>query len=216
MIENRNSRGRRGDSLRESTASPVATIVDNSNGAYPTENWEATYFSTNRQGVLSTHRVTVCLPSGLSQACLPVRIGQPGCIYAVRRWGFALRPSALEAAGFDPPPPLTGSTDTELLRAVFEAAVFDLPGEFVIASPEHPFRLVAPDHTLRGSSMQWRTYLGALAFFASDGRVDADFIRFWFEAEARYRQAVDICLELLTIKEGTHGPGMLPGHLHNG
>lgn len=210
MVEHRNSGGRRGDSLRESTASPVATVVDNSDGAYLTEDWEATYFSANRQGVLSTHRVTVCLPSGLSQACPPVPIGQPGCIYAVRRWGFVLRPSALEEAGFDPPPPLTGATDTELLRAIFRAAVFDLPGEFVIASPEHPFRLVAPDHTLRGSSMQWRTYLGALAFFASDGRMDADFIRLWFEAEASYRQAVDICLDLLTMKEETHGHGTAP------
>jgi hypothetical protein len=210
MAEHRNSGRRRGDSLRESTASPTATVVDNSGGAYHTEEWEVTYFSANRQGALSTHRVTVCLPAGLSQACPPVPIGQPGCVYAVRRWGFALRPSALEAAGFEAPSPLTDATDTELLRALFRAAVFDLPGEFVIASPEHPFRLVAPDHTLRGSSMQWRTYLGALAFFASDGRMDADFIRLWFEAEASYRQAVDICLDLLNVNEETHRPGMSP------
>jgi len=48
------------------------------------------------------------------------------------------------------------------LQRILQAAAFELPGEFVIASPEHPLRLVAPDGTLRGSGIQWRTYLGAL------------------------------------------------------
>jgi hypothetical protein len=120
-------------------------------------------------------------------------------VYAVRRWGFALRPSVLEAARFELKPLLTTHSDGEALRAVLQAAAFDLPGEFIIASPEHPFRLVAPDGTLRGSSIQWRTYLGALAFFASDGRVDAPFIRFWLEAEKSYSQAVEFCLMALTL-----------------
>jgi hypothetical protein len=102
-----------------------------------------------------------------------------------------LRPSALEAAGFQHTP---GLTDNEILHAVFQAASFDLPGEFILASAEHPFRLVAPDHSLRGSSVHWRTYLGALAFFVSAGQMDADFIRFWAEAEPSYRQAVEFCL----------------------
>jgi hypothetical protein len=123
-------------------------------------------------------------PAGLRYAVCPrIRIGQPGCIYAVRRWGFALRPSALEAAGFDPTPLLTHGDDAEALGAILKAAAFDLPGEFILASPEHPFRLVAPDGTLRGSFTQWRTYLGALSFFASGGRVDAAFLRVWAEAE---------------------------------
>jgi hypothetical protein len=115
----------------------------------------------------------------------------------VRRWGFALRPSALEAAGFDPTPLLTTGDDAEVLRAMLEAAAFDLPGEFILGSPEHPLRLVAPDGTLRGSGMQWRTYLGALSYFVSGGQVDASFIRFWAEAEQSYRQAVDLCLATL-------------------
>jgi len=41
--------------------------------------------------------------------------GQPGCVYAVRRWGFALRPSALVKAGFDPTPLLATDDDGELL-----------------------------------------------------------------------------------------------------
>jgi hypothetical protein len=194
MTENENPEVRRGDSLRESTALPAAPIVDNSGGVYPTEGWEATYFSVDRQGSLTAQRIEVRIPAGVSQVCPRVLIGQSGCLYAVRRWGFALRPSALAAAGFDPTPRDGSSEDAEYMGMLFRAAAFDLPGEFIIASPEHPLRLVAPDGTLRGSSMGWRTYLGALAFFASDGQVDADFIRFWVEAQASYHQAVNACL----------------------
>jgi hypothetical protein len=168
---------------------------------YPTEEWEATYFSASHVGALTAQRVTVRVPAGLAAACPPIRIGQLGCVYAVRRWGFALRPSALEAAGFDPTPLLTTGDDADVLRVTLQAAAFDLPGEFVIASPEHPFRLVAPDGALRGSSMQWRTYLGALSYFVSGGRVDASFLPLWAEARESYRRAVDICLAAL--REGT-------------
>jgi hypothetical protein len=105
----------------------------------------------------------------------------------------------LEAASLDPGLLLTPHSDSDALRAVLQAAAFDLPGEFIIASPEHPFRLFSPDGTLRGSSVTWRTYLGALAFFASDGRVDAAFIRFWLEAEKSYGQAVEFCMMALTL-----------------
>jgi len=173
------------------------TTVDNSGGAYPTEEWEATYFSTNHLGALTAYRVTVRVPAGLAAACPAIRIGQLGCVYAVRRWGFALRPSALEAAGFDPTPLLTTGDDADALRVILHAATFDLPGEFVIASPEHPFRLVAPDGALRGSSMQWRTYLGALSFFVSGGQVNASFLHLWAEAPESYDLAVEICLTAL-------------------
>jgi hypothetical protein len=182
---------RQKDSLRQSDVAPGTTIVDNSQGRYATEDWEATYFDVGHLGSLTARRVTVRLPAGL------VLIGQPGCVYAVRRWGFALRPSALEAAGFDPASLLTTGDDAEALRVMLHAAAFDLPGEFIIASPEHPFRLVAPDGTLRGSSVWWRTYLGALTFFVSEGEIDADFVHLWAEAEESYRLAVDICLAAL-------------------
>jgi hypothetical protein len=198
MLDRTNDRvPRRGDSLRQSDVPLTATIVDNSNGAYPTEGWEVTYFSTSRRGELGVHRVTVCLPAGLAEVCPRIRIGQLGCVYAVRRWGFALRPSALEAAGFDPTLLLATRDEANALRAMLEAASFDLPGEFIIASPEHPFRLVAPDGTLRGSSTRWRTYLGALSFFASGGQVTSAFIRFWAEAPGSYDQAVEHCLAVL-------------------
>ncbi|MGQ9599563.1 MAG: hypothetical protein ACUVWZ_09120 [Anaerolineae bacterium] len=188
---------RLGDSLRESNLPLTTTVIDKSGGTYPTEEWEATYFSTSHRGALTAHRVTVRMPAGLAEVCPPVRIGQPGCVYAVRRWGFALRPSVLEAAGFDPTPFLTAEDDASLVRVMLHAASFELPGEFVIASPEHPFRLVGPDGLLRGSSMSWRTYLGALSFFVSEGRVDASFLRLWAEAPESYDQAVDICLTAL-------------------
>jgi hypothetical protein len=172
-------------------------MIDSSAGLYPTDQWEATYFAVSRQGVLSARRTAVCVPAGLERVCPRIILGQAGCIYAVRRWGFALRPSALEAAGFDPGSWATGNDDAELLQLFFQASAFDLPGEFIIASPEHPFRLFASDGTLRGSSIEWRTYLGALAFFASDGQVDADLVRFWVEARESYEKAVEACLTVL-------------------
>jgi hypothetical protein len=175
----------------------TARVVGHSGQAYPVEAWEATYFDVSQRGALTARRVTVRVPAGLGAACPRVWIGQPGCVYAVRRWGFALRPSALEAAGFDPAPLLVHGDDSEVLATILQSAAFELPGEFVIASPEHPFRLVAPDGTLRGSWVRWRTYLGALSFFVSGGRVDAAFLRFWAEAEPSYRRAVDLCLAAL-------------------
>jgi hypothetical protein len=188
---------RQRDTLRHSEVALGTTIVDNSGGRYATENWEATYFDVAPMGRLTARRVTVRLPAGLTMVCPRVRVGQPGCIYAVRRWGFALRPSALEAAGFDAEKLLTTGDDADALRVVLHAAAFDLPGEFIIASPEHPFRLVAPDGRLRGSWVWWRTYLGALAFYVSGEEMDADLIRFWAEAEQSYHLAVDICLAAL-------------------
>jgi hypothetical protein len=188
---------RRGDSLWKSKVSLATVVVDNSAGAYPTEGWEATYFDTSREGRLTARRVEVRVSAGLEAVCPRIQLGLAGCIYGVRRWGFALRPSALEAAGFDPAPLMTTGDDAEALRVMLQATAFDLPGEFVIASPEHPFRLVGPDGSLRGSCIRWRTYLGALSFFASGGEVDADYIRFWAEAQDSYQQAVEICLDSL-------------------
>ncbi len=89
------------------------------------------------------------------------------------------------------------SDDVSIMGAMLRAAAFELPGEYIIASPEHPFRLVAHDGIMRGSSTHWRTYLGALSFFASCGEIDAPFIRFWAEARTSYHQAVDHCLAVL-------------------
>jgi hypothetical protein len=172
--------------------------MNSSGGAYPTEGWQAAYFAVDQRGSLAEQRVAVRVPAGLAAVCPPVAIGTPGCIYGVRRWGFMLRPSALEAAGFEPIMLPAESDDVSIMGAMLRAAAYELPGEYIIASPEHPFRLVAHDGIMRGSSIRWRTYLGALAFFASCGEIDAPFIRFWAEAEDSYRVAVDHCL--MTLK----------------
>lgn len=182
----------------------TAEVVDEPDGSNPTEEWKTTYFSVSHHGVLTAHSETIRMPAGLAEVCPGVRIGQEGCVYGVRRWGFILRPSTLEAAGFDPTPLLTSGDDAEALRVMLQSATFDLPGEFIIASAEHPFRLLAPDGTLRGSSTQWRTYLGALAFFVSGGQVDAGFVNFWAEAEESYQQAVGFCLSALAEQGALH------------
>jgi hypothetical protein len=200
---------------QEQTVSLTQPIVDNSAGAYPTEGWQATYFSVSGQGSLTAHRVTVHVPQGLSSVCPPVRIGRPGCVYGVRRWGFLLRPSALEAAGFDPLPLLPAGDDAGAVQAVLRACAFDLPGEFIIASPEHPFRLLAPDGTLRGSCLDWRTYLGALSYYVSGGKVDVSFLHFWAEAEESYQLAVDQCLAALREDSAPEEAGNLASFLAN-
>lgn len=189
--------GRQRDALRQSTVPLGTAVVDNSEGLYPTEDWQASYYSVRSDGALSEHRVTVRVPVGLETVCPPVRVGYPGCVYAVRRWGFILRPSALADAEVELGEPGAVAGDEGALRTILHASAFDLPGEFVIASPEHPFRLVGVDGTLRGSSILWRTYLGALSYYVSGGRTDADFVRFSIEAEESYRQAVEVCLEAL-------------------
>lgn len=195
--------GRQRDSLRQSTVPLGTEVVDNSEGLYPTEGWQASYFSVDSDGGLSEHSVTVRVPVGLEAVCPPVRVGYPGCVYAVRRWGFILRPSALADAGVDLGESVLPD-DEGALRTILRASAFDLPGAFVIASPEHPFRLVGADGTLRGSSILWRTYLGALSYYVSGGQTDADFVRFSMEAEESYRQAVEVCLEALAAGAAPH------------
>lgn len=171
--------------------------MNSSGGAYPTEGWQAAYFAVDQRGALAEQRVAVRVPAGLAAVCPPVAIGTPGCIYGVRQWGFILRPSALEAAGFERIMLPAESGDVSIMGAMLRAAAYELPGEYIIASPEHPFRLLAHDRILRGGSTRWRTYLGALAFFASGGGVDQSFVRFWAEARTSYHQAVDHCLAVL-------------------
>jgi len=196
LTQNRDVRPLAASARREGNTL-LAGAANNLDRAYPTEGWQAAYFAVDRRGGLVEQRVPVRVPAGLAAVCPPVAIGTPGCIYGVRRWGFMLRPSALEAAGFERILLLTESDDVSIVGAMLRAAAYELPGEYIIASPEHPFRLLAHDRILRGSSTRWRTYLGALAFFASCGKIDAPFVRFWAEAKDSYRVAVDHCLVAL-------------------
>jgi hypothetical protein len=186
-----------GNTLRRSGAAPDTEIVNNYPGRYSTEDWQARYWTVAEGGDLRGRVVTVQLPQGCSAACLEIEVGQNGCVHRVRRWGFACYISLLGEIGFDPISLLThdrerfpGGDDQELLQAMIGVTHFDLPGHFIIASREHPFLLFDPQGALKGSYIRWYTYLGALAYLASDGRVRANFQRLWGENERLYREAV--------------------------
>ena len=193
-----------GNILRRSRAAPDTEVVNNYPGRYPTEDWQARYWTVTEEGDLQERVVTVQLPRGCTAACLEVEVGQSGCVHRVRRWGFACYASLLEEIGFEPAPLLThdrerfpGGDDQELLQMMIGVTHFDLPGHFIIASQEHPFLLFDPQWTLKGSYTGWYTYLGALAYLASDGRVKASFQRLWGENERLYQEAVGFLLGAL-------------------
>jgi len=186
-----------GNILRRSSAAPDTQVVNNYPDCYPTEDWQARYWTVTAEGDLQERVMTVQLPRGCAAACLEVKVGQNGCVHRVRRWGFACYVSLLEEIGFDPAQLLPhdrerfpGGDDQELLQVVIGVTHFDLPGHFIIASQEHPFLLFDCGGALKGSYTRWYTYLGALAYLASDGRVKAGFQRLWGENEGLYREAV--------------------------
>jgi hypothetical protein len=194
-----------GNTLRRSSAPPDVRVINNFPGRYPTEDWRIAYWFVTEDGQLARNQVTLQLPDGYARVCPPIAPGQDGCVYHVRRWGVACRTSLLEAMGFDPvvlvPARLGEVADQELLCAMFQVTWFDLPGYFIIASDEHPLMLFDPEDYLKGSCTRWRTYLGALAFLVSGGRVNADFIRLCREFPASYGEAVEILLDILHGEE---------------
>jgi hypothetical protein len=183
---------RGGNVFCPSQASPELRVVNNLPGRYPVEDWRAYYWAVADDGSLHERYVTVQLPQGYAAACPAVVGGEQGCIYHVRRWGLACLPSLLEAAGFDPTP-LVGpdAPPSEFLRVYLEATHFDLPGGFVIADPDYPLLLFDPAGDLKGRCVSGISYLGALAWLATGGRVAADFQRMRREAPAFYRRAVE-------------------------
>lgn len=192
--------------FRRSTAPPGATVVNNFPGRYPIEDWEARYWSVASDGGLMSQEVTVQLPLGFSRASQPVTVGQRGCVYAVRRWGLACRTSLLEATPFDPAAYLSPeATDGEVLRFMYGATWFDLPGYFIVASDEHPFCLYDPEGVLKGSCVSWYTYLGALTYLYTDGDVRGSFVRTFRERPSLYRQA------LAVIQAAWEAAGRSPG-----
>lgn len=196
-----------GDALRPSTSPPEVKVVNNLPGLYPTEDWMAYYWAVSEEGKLEEKRAVIQLPQGFSGVCPRVRIGQNGCILRVRRWGVGCYPSLLEQMGFDPSPFLThdrrrfpGGEAQEILHLMFQATHFDLPGFFIIASNDHPFLLFDPEGDLKGSYVHWCSYLGALAYIVSGGRMAAGFLRVEREEKELYQEAVVYLLEAL--KEG--------------
>ena len=167
----------------------------------------AYYWSVNPQGKLVSTKAKLELPRGYSATCHEVEIGEPGCIDRVRRWGVACRMALLEEMGFDASSLLEqeGWDPNDGGRALhwfMQATHLDLPGDFIIASDEHPFLLFAPDGALAGSYTWWYTYLGALAYYVSGGRVRGTFNRVWREDRALYREALGY---VLTALGGQHG-----------
>lgn len=198
-----------GNTMRRSTAPPDAEVINNFPGLYPTEDWMAYYWVVTEWGELVRRRATIQLPLGYTDVCWEVEIGQRGCIYRVRRWGLACYPSLLERMGFDPTPLLThdrerfpGGDSQEILQVMIKATHFDLPGHFIIASDMNPLILFAPEGTLKGSYTRWRTYLGALAWLASDGHVDGNFELLRTTNQRLYQEAVNYLLSALKHQGG--------------
>jgi hypothetical protein len=184
---------RRGGSVfRPSQAQPDARVVNNFPGRYPVEDWRTYYWAMRDDGALRDRHVIVQLPRGYAGICPLVTWGERGCIYRVRRWGLACLPSLLEEIGFDPAPLVgTDAPSSELLRVYLEATHFDLPGGFIIADPDYPLLLFDSAGDLKGSCLHGISYLGALAWMATDGRVAADFQRLRREAPVFYGRAVE-------------------------
>ncbi|HIQ00901.1 MAG TPA: hypothetical protein EYH30_02030, partial [Anaerolineales bacterium] len=182
---------RGGSGFRPSYTPPGVAVLNNLPGRYPVEDWRVCYWTVADDGILSGNAVTLQLPAGYGAVCPPVRVGQPGCVLRVRRWGVGCKPSLLEPAGFDPTV-VAGpdASDEALMGVCFAATHFDLPGGFVIADPDYPLLLFDPEGQLKGSSTRGISLLGALAYLASDGRVASDFQRTRREGSRLYRQAV--------------------------
>ena len=148
--------------------------------------------------------IIIQLPRGYAEVCPEVEVGQSGCIYRVRRWGVVCYASLLEEMGFDPDALLADDQERfpdgggqESLRIMIQATHFDLPGYFIIASRQHPFFLFDPEGKLKGSYTRWHTYLGALAWLASEGKVNTDFELMRITQPEMYRESVDYLLSVL-------------------
>lgn len=191
-----------GNALRRSTAAADQVVLGNLPPGWPVEEWHVYYWTVSPQGELSPARAILQLPAGYAQACHEVEIGEEGCVDRVRRWGVACRMALLEEAGFDVNSLLLQegwdmADDQRALHWMIQATHFDLPGDFIIASDEHPLLLFAPNGMLAGSYIHWYTYLGALAYFNSGGQVRSTFVRLWREDRRLYDQALGYLLTAL-------------------
>lgn len=197
-----------GDAYRASLAPPDATVVNNFPGQYPTEDWRVFYWTVDAQGHLADRSVTLQFPAGYAAACPEVALGLPGCVYKVRRWGVACYPSILSEIDFDPAPLVTGDQERfpggegqELLHIYLHATHFDLPGHFVIADMVYPLLLFDPNGALKGSWQWGPTYLGALAWQVSGGKLGVDFELMRTTAPWLYERVANDLLRALREEE---------------
>lgn len=167
--------------LRASTADPAARVINNLPGRFPVEDWHVHYWAAGAGGELNDRHCVIQLPLGGGAPLPEVAIGADGIVKRVRRWGVTVASRLFEELGFDPAQYLTHdralyrSDDEELVDVVMRAANFDLPGDFVLSSDEHPFLLFDPSGLLKGSYTKGHSYLGALTFFVSKGSNTATF-----------------------------------------
>jgi hypothetical protein len=187
-----------GNLFRASVAASDRRVLNNLPGRYAVEDWRAFYWAMNTQGKLDEHQVTIQLPEGYAERWPVAERGKRGCIYRVARWGLACYVSTLEDMGFDVasffPSDQAMASEGDILQAMIAVTHFDLPGHFVIASPTHSLLLFGPDGRLRGSCVHWYTYLGALAWLRSGGRIKAPFIGLCQENPGLYAEALGYLL----------------------
>jgi hypothetical protein len=141
---------------------------------------------------------------GYADACPAIWIGERGCVHQVRRWGVQCYTRILQDIGFDPTRYLSpdserfpGGADGALITILLQATHFDLPGYFIIASEQHPLLLFAPDGTLKGSHTRGHSYLGALAYIVTDGKVNRRFGRLCAADRALHDEALHYLLQAL-------------------
>ena len=63
------------NTLRRSTAPEGATVLNNYPDRYPTQDWMARYWTVSEAGELEPRQVTLQLPTGFSEPCMPVSVG---------------------------------------------------------------------------------------------------------------------------------------------
>jgi len=194
------------NTMRLSTAQDDGRPINNLPGLYPIEDWVVHYWDVEPQGRLRSRQATIQLPSGYARACRAISIGERGCVYQVRRWGVQCYTRILQDIGFDPTQYLSldlelfpGGADGALITILLQATHFDLPGYFIIASDQHPLLLFEPDGTLKGSHTRWHSYLGALAYIVSEGRVNRRFGRLYAANRALHDEALRYLLQALQI-----------------
>jgi hypothetical protein len=191
------------NTMRLSTAQDDGRPISNLPGLYPTEDWVVHYWDVEAQGRLRSRQATIQLPLGYARACSPISIGESGCVHQVRRWGVQCYTRILQDIGFDPSQYVghdaedPADVDGALISILLRATHFDLPGYFIIASDQHPLLLFEPDGTLKGSHTRWYSYIGALAYIVSAGKVNRRFGRLYAANRALHDQALRYLLQTL-------------------
>ena len=190
--------------MRLSSALDDGRPINNLPGLYPTEDWAVHYWDVGPCGELRSRQAVIQLPHGCAQVCPEIPIGQRGCVRCVRRWGIQCYSSMLQDMGFDPFRYLSGDRerfpggdDEEIVSIIIQATHFDLPAHFVIASRQHPLLLFDPQGLLKGSYTQGHTYLGALAYLVSGGKVTGSFGVLHAHDPALYQEALNYLLKAL-------------------